>query len=120
MITTTKLSEYRKQLRQLITTIDKLAYQCAHADPLIQGSPSEVYRTCGQKNCACASDKAARHGPYRVVQIYQDKKQRQIALRKEQTDEWQQVKNYQKQKKTCTELTNMVREIINKRLETLP
>lgn len=127
MITSTELSHYRKRLRQLITAIDKLAYQCAHSDPLIQGTPNEVYRTCGQKNCACAVDRAARHGPYRVIQVYQDKKQRQIALRQTQEAQWQQAKNYQKQKKallqlkkTCVALTSTVQEIITKRLETLP
>ncbi len=126
MITSTDLSNYRKQLRELINTIDKLAYKSASSDPLIQGTPNEVYRTCGQKNCACATDKSARHGPYRVIQIYQGKKQRQISLRKEQKDQWQHAKKYQKQKqsllllkKTCNELTNIVQEMINKRLETL-
>ncbi len=122
-----ELSKYRQRLRQLIDVIDKLAYQCAHTDPLIQGTPNEVYRTCGQKNCPCASDRGARHGPYRVIQVYRNKKQRQIALRQEQQEIWQQAKNYQKQKKTllllkrtCKELTETVQEVLIKRLEELP
>jgi hypothetical protein len=127
MITTAELSKYRHRLHQLINSIDKLAYQCAYADPLIQGTPSEVFRTCGQKNCKCASDPAMRHGPYLVIQIYQDKKQRQVALRQDQKEIWQQAKNYQKQmkalsqlKKICTELTDTVREVLTQRLEKLP
>lgn len=127
MMTTTELSKYRQRLRQLINTVDKLAYQCAYTDPLIQGTSNEVYRTCGQPNCPCASDRAARHGPYRVIQVYRNKKQRQIALRQEQQDIWQKVKNYQKQKKallllkkTCKELTETVQEVLTKRLEELP
>ena len=127
MITTTKLSKYRHRLRQLIDRIDKLAYQCAYSDPLIQGSPGEVFRTCGQKNCKCASHPAERHGPYLVIQVYQEKKQRQIALKQEQKALWQQAKYYQKQiktlsqlKKTCAELTDTVREILTQRLEKLP
>jgi hypothetical protein len=127
MITTAELSKYRYRLRKLIDTIDKLAYQCAYSDPLIQGTPGEVFRTCGQKNCKCAIDPAERHGPYLVMQIYQEKKQRQVALRQDQKEIWQQAKNYQKQikalsqlKKTCTELTDTVREVITQRLEKPP
>lgn len=126
-ITTAKLSKHRQRLRQLIDTIDKLAYQCAYADGLIQGTPGEVFRTCGRKNCKCASDPKQRHGPYLVIQIYQDKKQRQVAIRQDQKDYWQKAKNYQKQmktlaklKETCGQLTDTVRDILNQRLETLP
>lgn len=127
MITINELSKHRQRLRQLLDAIDKLAYQCAFSDPLIQGTPGEVFRTCGQKNCKCASDPANRHGPYLVIQVYEDKKQRQVALKQEQKEVWQKAKNYQKQmktlstlKKTCAELTGTVREILNQRLEKLP
>lgn len=127
MITSTELSKYRQRLRQLIDRIDKMAYQCAYSDPLIQGTPNEVFRTCGQKNCKCLSEPAQRHGPYLVIQTYQDKKQRQVAIKQDQKELWQKAKNYQKQirtlaelKKTCTELTDTVHEIITQRLEKLP
>ena len=127
MITSIELSKHRRRLRQLIDSIDRLAYQCAYTDPLIQGTPGEVFRTCGQKNCKCKSDSAQRHGPYLVIQVYQEKKQRQIALKQEQKEIWQKAKNYQTQiktlselKKTCKELTDAVREILNQRLEKLP
>jgi hypothetical protein len=126
MITSAELSKYRHRLRQLIDSIDKLAYQCAYSDPLIQGTPGEVFRTCGQEKCKCLSDPAERHGPYLVIQIRQEKKQRQIAIRQDQKEIWQQAKNYQKQiktisqlKKTCAELTDTVYEILTKRLEKL-
>ncbi len=127
MITSTELSKHRYRLRQLIDCIDKLAYQCVYSDSLIQGTPGEVFRTCGQKHCKCANDSAQRHGPYMVIQVYQEKKQRQIALKQEQKDIWQKAKNYQKQiktlselKKACEELTDAVREIIKQRLEKFP
>lgn len=127
MITSVELSKYRQHLRQLVEEIDKLAFQCAFPDPLIQGTPGEVFRTCGQKNCACAMDRAARHGPYLVLQVYQNKKQRQIALKQEEKALWLKAKNYQKQihtlaslKKTCAQLTEVVRDVIQKRLEELP
>jgi hypothetical protein len=126
MMSSDQLSKYRQRLRQLIENINQLAYQCAYSDPLIQGTPGEVFRTCGKKNCKCASNPAERHGPYLVIQIYQEKKQRQVALKQEQKEKWQQAKNYQKQiktlatlKKTCAELTDTVHEILTHRLEKL-
>lgn len=127
MITTTELSKYRQRLRQLIEIIDNLSYQCAYSDPLIQGTPGEVFRTCGKKNCKCANNPGKRHGPYLVIQVRQNNKQRQITLRQDQKEIWQQAKNYQKQqkmllllKKTCAELTGTVREVLTKRLEESP
>lgn len=127
MITSKELSKYRQRLKQLIESINKLAFQCAYSDALIQGTPNEVFRTCGQKNCQCLSDPSKRHGPYLVIQTYQEKKQRQIAVRQEQKEIWQKAKNYQKQmhtlselKKTCSELSDTVHEIIKQRLEKLP
>ncbi len=127
MITTAELSKYRRRLRELVDNINKLAYQSAYLDPLIQGTPGEVFRTCGQKNCKCATDPASRHGPYLVIQVYQNKKQRQLAIKQEQKEIWDKAKNYQKQmktlsqlKKTCSELTDTVREILEKRIEEFP
>lgn len=127
MISTTKLSSHRKRLRELLDQIEKLSFKCAHSDPLIQGTPGEVFRTCGRKNCKCASDPLKRHGPYLVIQIYQNKKQRQVALKKDQKDLWQCAKHYQKQmqvlmelKKTCAELTQAVENILMERVKDWP
>ena len=127
MITITEISEYRKQLRHLIDQINKLAFHSAYEDSLIQGSPGEVFRTCGKKTCKCASDPADRHGPYLVIQVYQEKKQRQIALKKSQREIWQKAKHYQKQtkyflelKETCSDLIKKVSEILDKRIEKWP
>ena len=82
MITSTELSRERKKIKQLISQIDKLAFKTAQLDPLIKGSPVEVYRACGKASCACSTDTDKRHGPYRVVQVYRNGKQKQISLRK--------------------------------------
>lgn len=120
-LSTTELSNHRKRLRQLLEQIEKQAFCCAYNDPLIQGVASEVYRRCGKKNCKCVDD-ANRHGPYRVVQLYENKKQRQVSLKQEQQHLWQQVKNYQMQlnnflalKKSCDELLEEVETILRKR-----
>lgn len=127
MMTTAELSKHRLRLRELIDTINELAFQCTYSDGLIQGTPGEVFRTCGKKNCKCVSDPNLRHGPYLVIQVYQDKKQRQISIKQERKAYWQKAKNYQKQiktlaelKETCEQLTDTVRTILNQRLEELP
>ncbi|HLC07137.1 MAG TPA: DUF6788 family protein [Candidatus Babeliales bacterium] len=121
-----EISKHRKHLRELLGKIEKQAFFCAHTDDLIQGVASEVFRRCGKKGCKCADDDTKRHGPYLVVQLYENKKQRQVALRSEEKNLWQMVKNYQIQinslldlKKTCTELCNAVGEIIKMRLKKL-
>jgi len=122
-MSSTEISEHRKYLRELLDKIEKHVFFCAYADDLIQGVASEVFRRCGKKNCKCAND-AERHGPYLVVQLYENKKQRQVALRKEQKHLWQQVKNYQTQidsllelKKICAKLCDAVNNIIRLRLK---
>lgn len=127
MINATELSQYRKKLKQLIDQINGLAFYCAYSDPLIQGTPGEVYRTCGSKKCLCASDPKQKHGPYPVIQIYQNKKQRQVSIKKEEKEIWTKAKNYQKQyntllklKETSAVLADLVREILDKRIEKWP
>ena|SRR5215469_11306014 len=127
MMPSKNLSQHRQHLRQLLDKIEKLSFQCAYSDPLVQGTPGEVFRTCGKKTCQCATNFAKRHGPYLVIQVYQNKKQRQIAIRKDQKEIWQQAKNYQKQmnvllelKKVCAELTDTVDNILMERIEKWP
>lgn len=122
-LSNTEISKCRKCLRELLDKIERHAFICVYPDDLIQGVASEVFRRCGKKNCKCVND-AERHGPYLVVQLYENKKQRQVALRKEQKHLWQQVKNYQTQinsllelKKLCAELCNEVNNIIKLRLK---
>jgi len=120
-LSSTELSNRRQRLRQLLDKIEKQAFSCAYPDPLVQGVASEVYRRCGKKNCKC-TDEANRHGPYRIIQVYENKKQRQVALKAKQQHLWQQAKNYQTQintflalKKSCAELFDEVENILKKR-----
>jgi hypothetical protein len=124
-VSNAEISERRKYLRELLNAIEKHAFFCAYSDDLIQGVASEVYRRCGKKSCICVND-TKRHGPYFVVQLYENKKQRQIALRKEEKHLWQQVKNYQLQidsllelKKLCNKLCGEVSAVIRKRVRKL-
>jgi len=124
MITTHKLSKYKQKLHRLIDQIDSLAFVCAHQDPLIQGVPSQVFRKCGKPSCGCFKDSAKRHGPYLVVQVVKEGKQKQVALKKSQKAIWQKAKNYQTQRKnylklkqTTEQLNGLVKEIIQLRTE---
>lgn len=126
-MSTTELSQHRKRLREKLDKIEHLSFRCAYPDPLIQGTPGEVLRSCGKQTCQCAKDPGKRHGPYLVIQVYQGKKQRQIALRKDQKEIWNKAKHYQEQmkmllalKKHCLELTQIVDEILTKRVEEWP
>ena len=118
------LSQKRKQLHQLIDRIGQLANKSLHGDPLIKGSPVTVYRTCGKAGCACMTDASKRHGPYRVVQIYRNGKQKQVSLKKHDIETWNKVLHYQQQikyfnqlKKQLLELETVVNEVIDSRLE---
>ena len=121
-ISLTEISKHRKRLRELVDQIEKKAFHCAHTDPLIQGVASEVYRRCGKKNCKCVNE-ADRHGPYRIIQIYENKKQKQVSLKKNQKHLWQLAKNYQTQlriflelKKSCAELLDEIDGVLQKRI----
>lgn len=126
-ITSKILSAYRLEIFQLTQQVKQLALKSAYTDALIKGTPGEVYRKCGYKNCKCAKDPSMRHGPYKVIQVYKDGKQRQIALRKDQEDIWEKAKHYQQQiqylsqlKKTCKELVYAAEKMIEKRIEECP
>lgn len=120
-ITNDEISRYRKRLRQLIDQIQKKAFHSTYPDSLIQGVASEVYRRCGKKNCRCVNEDN-RHGPYLIIQIYENKKQRQISIKKEKKHLWKFAQNYQTQlhdflelKKMCAELIDDVDAILQKR-----
>jgi len=85
-----------------------------------------VFRTCGKKTCKCAAHPDNRHGPYPVIQIFKNGKQKQVALKKDQRHLLQKAKRYQSQMKLVFELKahmkdieSLVKEIIEHRLEDL-
>ena len=45
-------------------SVGKLAEELAEPSPMRRGSVSERVMKCGQKECRCQHDPAARHGPY--------------------------------------------------------
>lgn len=127
MITKEQLSRYRQSIGQLVKKVDRLASRCLFADPLIHGSPAEVYRRCGHKGCACSTDEQKRHGPYKVIQVVRGKRSRQVCLRRDQEHLWPlaqryryQVKRLSELKQACQELQEMVRQVIDQRIMEFP
>ena len=53
-------------------------------EPLMRGSIVERWRTCGKPNCACATDRSARH-PGKVLTVFLNGRTQSLALR--ETDE---------------------------------
>jgi len=48
------------------------------AQGMVQGSLSEVTRKCGDPSCACAQDRARRHGPHLYLQFVAEGKARSV------------------------------------------
>ena len=127
MLTKPQLSTYRQQVGNLVRKIEFLSSRCLFADELIRGSPAVVYRKCGRPRCKCVAGGNKRHGPYRVIQIVRDKRSRQLCLRVDQDKLWQRTQNYQYQiaryrelKQCCTELLQLVDDVIVKRIMEFP
>lgn len=127
MITPEQLSRYRQSIRKLSDKIAHLASRSLFSDPLIHGTPAEVFRKCGRANCKCTLNSENRHGPYKVIQVIRDGKSKQVCLRREQEDLWELAKHYQYQiekiaeiKKACQELQQMMTAVIEKRVREFP
>jgi len=72
-------------------------------------------------------DKKQRHGPYYVIQVYRDGKQRQISLKQDEKELWERTKHYQFQmyclgqlKEKCLQLQQLMAEVIEARTEECP
>ena len=126
-MTAEQLSAYRKRIRVLVKQMDRLSSRCLFPDPLIRGTPVEVMRTCGKQSCKCMKDPKDRHGPYKVISVVRNGKQRPIALSKDKAELWALAQHYQFQvaklselKKTSAELWDVVWEVIERRLQQFP
>jgi hypothetical protein len=126
-MTAEQLSAYRKRIQVLLKQIDRLSSRCLFPDPLIRGTPVEVMRTCGKQTCKCMKDPKDRHGPYKVIAVVKDGKQRSIPLGKDKQELWSLVQRYQFQikklselKNAASELVDVVWEVIERRLQQFP
>jgi hypothetical protein len=127
MVSANELSQFRQRVGRLLFEIRHLSRFRLKSDALIHGTPGEVFRTCGKKNCACMTDEKKRHGPYHVIQIVTKGKQRQVTLRKQDEESWKKSKQYQLEvqkmdelKKVCEQLQSVLWELLEKREEEFP
>lgn len=127
MITKEQLSRYRQSIAQMVKKVDWFASRCLFVDPLIHGSPAEVYRRCGREGCACSTDDKKRHGPYKVIQVVRQKRSRQVCLRRDQEKLWPLARHYQHQmknlselKQACQALQDIVQKVIDQRTMEFP
>lgn len=113
------ISRYRKEIGTRLRKMDYLSSRCLYPDPLIQGCPQKVLRRCGKKSCRCMKDPKDRHGPYRVISVVKDGRQRQIPLRAEEGRLWDLTDRYQHQMKQLYEFQRKAQEIREIILEVL-
>src|SRR6266566_902952 len=52
-----RLRHYRREYVRLKTRLREIGFIC-------EGTLVERWMQCGKPNCACATDRASRHGPY--------------------------------------------------------
>ena len=121
-LTDTQISAYRKRLHEMMKKSDWLATRCLFKDTIVKGKPFDVYRKCGKPGCKCAKDSRQRHGPYHVVTVVENGRQKQYFLRKDEESLWQQVTHYQYQleklkefQKQVEEVARLIKEVIRKR-----
>ena len=122
-----QISRYRKEIGQGLRKMAYLSSRCLFPDPLIQGYPQKVFRSCGKKNCRCMKDPKNRHGPYKVISITKEGKQRQIPLKKDEGSLWDLACHYQHQMnqlyeflRKAAEIRKLVLEVLEKRLVPFP
>ncbi len=74
------LSQIRKKVEILNEARRKLTFRLLCGQPLIQGIAYKIFKKCGKKNCKCR--KGQLHGPYPVLSLYKDGKQKLIVIKK--------------------------------------
>lgn len=116
------ISNYRKKLRLLIIQLEQKAFRSIYPNLLFQGSPTEIFRTCGNKKCKCAKGGTNRHGPYKVIQVQSKGKQKQLVLRKGREGYYEMaklyvwnIKNLQEVRNIFYEVDILLKEVINLR-----
>ena len=121
-LTDAQISIYRKHLHEMLKNLNWLAKRCLFTDVIVKGKPHEVYRKCGKPNCKCAKDINHRHGPYHVVTVVEDGRQKQYSLSRNKEDLWKKVVHYQYQlgklkefKEQVEKVSNLIEEVIEKR-----
>ena len=126
-MTSAEISEFRKKIGIILREIGRLATRCLYPDPLIRGTPQQVFRRCGKATCKCMKEPPERHGPYMVISVFRNGRQRQIPVGKDVKRSLELAKHYQSQmgylselKGEFEQLLKLVAAVIEKRIEEFP
>ena len=92
-----EVSRFRQEVVAELDRQRLLVLKAFHHDLVLGGIPAEVYRTCGKTNCRCMNG-GKKHGPYKVVQIWKDKRSKQLTLNKAEGHYFELAQHYVYQK----------------------
>lgn len=106
------LSRYRQEVHRKGEELKRLCLIAADESALLAGTPVETYKTCGKPHCKCAQGGDQRHGPYMAVQIRRDGKQRNLTLKKSESEFLEMAREYQHQMRTRLELVALQSELL--------
>ncbi len=104
-----KVSAYRKLVLVRVEKIKQLALKAGYRDILFKGIPLEVFRKCGKERCRCIS--GHRHGPYKVIQVWEEKKSKQVTLKHTEEKYYELAKHYQFQMNNRKELVELLEQV---------
>lgn len=107
-----RVSRYRQEVYRVTAEMKELAMKAGYQDLLLGGVPVEVYRRCGKARCRCMASDEHRHGPYQVVQIYQDGRSWQLTLKKSEGKYFDMAKRYQYQVKNRAKLQQLGKKLL--------
>lgn len=113
-VTKERASTYRQEIYRKVEQLKELCLKAGYPDLLFGGSPIEVYRTCGKKNCKCQEGGEKRHGPYQAIQVCREGKQRHITLKKDESDFFNMAKHYQYQMQNRRRVISTQEDILRK------
>jgi hypothetical protein len=107
-----RISRFRQQVAQCTAQLKEVCLKAGHEDLLLAGTPIEVYRTCGKKGCRCEEGGEKRHGPYKVVQVRSQGKQRQLTLTASEGHFFEMAQHYQTQMRNRQKLIELHRHLL--------
>ena len=113
------LSLFRQQIAQLIEKLKGYSMRAGYPDLIFRGVPAQVYRTCGKATCRCMTE-GKKHGPYKVIQVWDKQRSRQVTLKKAEGHYYEKALRYQEQqgnRKRVVETQKQILEAIDKMLE---
>ena len=79
---------------------------------LFHGQPGEVYRKCGKANCKCVNGGEQRHGPYKIIRIFREKKNTQVTLSEDEHELFEMARRYQQELNNRREIVNLQDELL--------